>query len=467
MPIYRPRMAAKLLVPTDLGRAGEGSGLEFPIRPRSATLTVNDHNHADELELECQWSDLGLDPRWARSASVEFHMGEADERGDFAPDSKAGSKTLRFMGIADKIERKADDGGGQIARMTFRDFTALFLAMKPFPTKGLPSFADNLKSAWERICDHVGYRTEDGGIISNVSQLRGRLEFRGGVDAERPLGESVASRFRRLATVPAKDKSDAWAIWQQCVGMLGLVSYIDRDRCVVTTSTDLFASNPEEAPKLVWGSNILEMSETAIAPRDSKGIGLSSYDPLTGKTIEATYAPPSEVKVPRVRANRKHATGTIAEPTEDLEWFEYHGVTDPSRLEEIAKRVFLERSQQELEGTLMTSEMRVGRAGNARASIDLLTLRAGDSIRVEIDPLDVSGVLSIAGVDDRTRYLIDRGYNPSAAAILARNAKRLMEFGRTFKVRSARIHLAADGDAGEFSVHVEYMNQIRLEPEAR
>lgn len=459
MPIYRPRMTAKLLVPLDVGTPGSDT-LTFDMRVRSATLALNDHNHADELEIECAWGDLGVDPRFARSASVEFHMGEADASGGF----QTSALTFRFAGIADKVERIAKEE--HVAKLSCRDFTALFIAMKPFPSEGVPLMTDTLLDAWRRICDHTGFRQEDGSIVSSVRTLRDRIEFHGGVDPGLVIGSAVSSRFAKInGPIHVQPKADAWAVWQQAVGMLGLVSYIDRDRCVVTTTLDHFSFDESVTPRLVWGQNILEMSEAAIGLHDAKGILLTSFDPLTGKTIEATYDPRDKTKK-RPVAKKRGTVDTIE--AHAFEAFSYPGVTDPDKLAEIARRVWFERATQELEGQLTTAEMRVGtdaeRTGDpgAKQSVDLLSLRAGDSIRIEIDPLD-EGVFSILSTETaKANYLIERGYQPRAAWLLARNAGRLMKLGRTFKVKSSRIHLATDGDGGEFSVQINYINRFEL-----
>lgn len=457
MPIYRPRMTARLLVPLDVGKSGSQT-LDFEMRVRSATLTLNDHNHADELEIECSWSDLGIDPRFARSASVEFHMGEANEDGQFL----TSARTFRFAGIADRVERIAKDD--QVAKISCRDFTALFLAMKPFPKEGIPLMTDTLVDAWRKVCDNTGFRYPDASVVSSVENLRDRIEFRGGVDPNVVIGKAASSRFTGSGPIAAKPKDDAWAVWQQAVGMLGLISFIDRDRCIVTTSADQFALDPSAMPRLVWGQNILEMTESAIGIKDAKGVILTSYDPSTGTSIEASFNPNEKKQRP---VAKKRAAATTLEAS-DYEAFDYFGITDPDVLQLMAQRVWAERATQELEGQLTTAEMRVGtdaeRTGDtgAKASTDLLALRAGDSIRIEIDPLDEGVFSTLSSETARTKYLVDRGYQPQAARILARNASRLMQLGRTFKVRSSRIHLAADGDSGEFSVQINYINRLEL-----
>lgn len=89
MPIYRPRMHVRMLVPLDDGVAHSEHRVLLTPRLRSATLTRNDHNHADELEFECAWSDLGIDPRMARGrvfkvSDLRIHLAAAGDGGEFS-----------------------------------------------------------------------------------------------------------------------------------------------------------------------------------------------------------------------------------------------------------------------------------------------------------------------------------------------------------------------------------------------
>lgn len=473
MPIYRPRMSATMLVPLDAGVASEDR-LEIRPRLRSASLTLNDHNHADELEFECAWSDLGIDPRLARNASVDFSMGDqALEFGTYSPPPS----DFRFAGVADTVERSAGENG-HVAKVKCRDFTALFLGMKPFPPSGVPSMSSTLVAAWEQVCDHTGYRDiNTKQITSSVARLRNRLEFRGGVSPDLVIGDAVAPRFKKIGgSIPTKPGADAWAVWQQCIGMLGLVSWIERDRCIVSTSVDQYAEGPEAAPVLVYGRNILEMTETADSTLDSKGVWLTSFDPMTGQTIEAFWPPKGEVphngkastgKTPSgskgTTGHKTHQQRAAAQDIVDASdyWHQaYPSITNPDVLTARAKSVWEERARQEMSGKLKTAEMRISQESGAET--DLLALRCGDSIRVEIDHVDRDVFSILSTVDARAEYLEDLGYNTAAARILARNSRNVLQYGRTFKVKSVRIHLSADGDAGEFSVEVEYLNKIDL-----
>src|SRR5579883_2315374 len=114
MPTYRPRVAAVLRVAqmgTSAERASQASDdqlISFPIRVRRAFWESNDHQHADVLKLTAEWRDAGADPRLLSSATVQFYLGHADDRGQWTP----GADTLRFIGTLVRPRRIAKESEG-------------------------------------------------------------------------------------------------------------------------------------------------------------------------------------------------------------------------------------------------------------------------------------------------------------------------------------------------------------------
>lgn len=466
--IYRPRVAATLMVPDAVGVATTGL-IPFPLRVRAVSVTLNDHAHADEATVEFEHGDADVDPRLLKHGILQVHIGQAQapsvamRKEDLGRDTfTPGRQNLVFVGVVDTIERKANDGSGLQVSIKARDYTSFFLANKPYPSAGQPLYSQTLSDVWQLICNHTGRRDpETGEIVSSVTVLRNALEFRGGVTPGITLGKAVSERFARVGRVPLKAACDAWAAWQQCVGMLGLISWIDRDKCIVSTSTDLFIDAPQNRPSFVWGRNILDWSEKASSTFSDKGILIQSFDPIHGTVLEARFPEPGELQRKRKATQTKKGKPTKAVESENFDVFEYHGVTDADRLYEIAKRVYHERSLLELEGRLVTSEMEVETVGDADLALDLLQgLRAGVTLDVKIDPIDLD-TFSKTAPNLRMEYLVARGYSASAAQVMVQNADRLIAAGSTFLTRSVQIHLAADGDSGKFEVEIGYVNQYR------
>lgn len=449
-------MACVLFVPAIGDRS---DAVELPIRVRSANLESNDHNHADTLSVTCERIDADVDPRLLRNATCSFWIGDADANGVFTP----GPSTLRFCGLVTRARRSSSESSVSL-ELDFADYTTLFLRQKPFPSAGIPYYADTLLDAWRRICDHTGPLGDDGTVLSSVEALRDNIRFEGGTSPDLVIASAAARRFARVAKIPTKPGSDAWAVWQQCVGMLGLISYIDRDRCIVTTTTEHY--DPSSAPRFIWGRNVLEMELHVDDNFSDKGVAIVSFDALTGKTIEAFYPPPTDPRVKRkqpkasVRSKKGHAHNTKAKPavfeSERYEYFEYHGVTDPDALEAIAKRVWEERGRQACEGQLTTAEMFVGPLGN----VDVLSLRAGDAMRVEAAPDEQQGLLDLHSNEDRRRYMLQRGYSGEVADLIVRNLQVSRSFDPVFHALRVRTTLEVDGDGGRFEAAINFHNRI-------
>ncbi len=453
MPIYRPRMAAILDVPVGI------ESVTLPLRVRSATLESNDHLHADELHLEAEYGDAAIDPRFIRDANVAFWLGNANDRGDY----NAPNDDIRFVGLAHGVERAASESGRTVT-LTCRDYTALFLEHKPVRAAGIPRYTDTLADAWHRLCDETGpYVESRDEIVSTVSKLKDRLVFRGNVNQSIQLSHAVAARIARAGgPITVKQGADAWGVWLQCVGMFGLMTYIERDTCVVTTTKDHFADDSKRAPSMVYGSNVLSFKEHAHGAFQAKGTAISSFDPLTGTTLEAFYPPRDDKRIQRARltAKKKHAGPSLVK-AEDYDWQTYPGVTNPDALFAIAKATYEVRARQELEGSLSTAEMRV--ANVAGGEVDMLSLESGDTFNVQIDREMLNGVFATLSEGERVDYLTERGYSDGAAQLMAKTTAAKMRYGFSFKARKVRTHLEAAKDGGKFSIDVEYWNRIEIE----
>lgn len=450
MPIYRPRMLLSLSVPVMGDRAsrraqGASSFVsEFPVKVCKAKITANDHNHADVLSVTCDWKDIGCDPRLLANACGVFYMGNADERGHWAPTEK----DVRFIGILTKPRRSAALDQPMTVELEFLDYTTLFLEAKPFGTDGVPDLSMRLDDAWRRIVT----QTPGAGVMADRLVLLG-------LDRFPVLKDAVASRFAQLAKVATKPKTDAWAVWLECVGMCSLISYIYLDQCIVTTATHHYTA--ADPPKLVWGKNIASMDE-GRNPFLNKGIGLASFDPITGHAVEARYPPPGDPRVQKKIVNaKKKGTAAKTREADEWEWMEYSSVTDQKQLELAAQRVYEERSRQELEGNITTWEMNVETAKGR--DFDLLTLRSGDNIRIEFDPEDRQMLQSLGTESARVAYLVGRGYGRDVATIMARNMGDFALLDPVFYVKAVSTSLETDSDGGKFEISINYLNRILID----
>ena len=432
------------------------SVIEFPVQVRRATLGRGDHNHADELEILVDWRDAGVDPRLMSNAIVEFYLGSADENNTWEP-------TLlnrRFVGIATDVERVTSESERQVTIKAL-DFTTLFLESKPFPPDGIPTYGMNLEEAWRRIVGHTGGKDVEGNWFRSAELLMDRLVPEG-VDSWPPsLSRAVSSR---LVTdrIPVQQETDAWAVWQMCCGILGLISWIDQEHVVVTTATNLYTR--DDPPVMIWGKNISSIREKRNCALAGKRVCVMSYDPLGSRVLQAFYPSRDQKGTKVVKTNSGTKVKEKAENQADYQVFEYNGVSDQATLDHIAQRVYEERVRQELEGTMVTSEMWTETASGD--TFDLLNLCAGENIRVDLDQATMDGLGMLEGIGERTAWLKARGYEDSVAALLARNAQALHKLSSVFYTKSVSTTVECDESGGSYDTEITYCNRIDITGDA-
>lgn len=417
------------------------------------TLTRNSHLQADTCSILFDWRDAGVDPRFVNNAIVQLWIWDANAE-DFDI-----VKHLRFCGVATRPARKAD-GSGMHVSIDFHDYTSLFIASKPYPAaaEALPNWSDTLAVAWDRICSNTGaFDIEAGKIVSTVAALKSRLEFRlsDPLRAERTLGEAVPYRFHKISKPSPPHGADSWGVWVYCCSLLGMITFVELDKVIVTDTTEYFSE--DDAPTLIWGENIATVDERHDTSIAAKGMLMRSFDPTTGRLIEALYPPLGD---PRIRAKRATARPPGGQPTFDdlastYEIQNYPAIIDQTTLELRAREAWEERRRQELEGTLTTAAMQLETVTGDM--VDLLDLHAGDPIRVQVDA-DAETLNSLNDDNDRVRYLTDGiGYSPDVAQLIVANRVRLLQ--PVYHVSQLQISLRPES----FEARIEYHSKIHLE----
>lgn len=458
MTYYRPRMSAVLHCPvwgtsSERGQQANTEGtIRVPVRVSRASWTRNSHNYADELSITVDYRDAGVDPRLLGNATIEFFLGNADESGAWEP-SKA---NRRFLGIVTSVRRALEQDSRSV-EIEAQDFTSLMLQSKPYPPEGVPKYSDTLTDAWNLIVDHAGGKDVHGNWFRAAEALRGKVKPMG-IDGWPPrLSGACGERIAKNAPIHVGQASDAWAVWQKAVGLLGLISWIDQDDVIVATASNYYTR--ADPPVLVYGKNILKLEEQRNANLSGKKIALVAYDPVTGRVVHALYPTSQD---PKTTKKKSKAEG--AAQKDDYEVFEFNGVTDQARLIECAKRVYEERSRQELTGKLTTCEMFIERASEAQ--FDLLTLGAGQDIRIELEESVMHGLRNGTESGMSEAQLVtwltsdSVGYEPSVAELVARNAKTLDMRSCVFFTKSVTTTFEVDDTGGSFEIEIEYCNRI-------
>lgn len=448
--MYKPRTILQLDVPDWDGNAF----IHWHPPVISFKWTKNHHLAADELVVTVPWMEAGVDPRQIKNARGAFWLWD-DASQKFDEDTH-----LRFTGICKKAQRKLGSDGWEV-ELQFQDYTSLFLNMRPFPSDGIPEWTDTVPQAWQKICDNVGYRNrETGKIKSSVEALRYAMVVRPPEIASRTMGDSVSQRFHAISKPTPKPRSDAWAVWQWLCASIGLVSYIDRNELIVTTTNEHYVE--ENAPRLMYGHNILTFEETADVHVSQKGILGKAFDPLTGRLLESAFPPPDDPRIKKSRAVVKRAAKdgrdvSLNEASAEYEEFNFPEITTQDGLDARVREAFEEFSKQELKGKIGTAEMFLyGRDGSR---IEVAELRAGDCIYLGMDERVRDLKKFSMSESERIEYIMRTcGYIREVAELVSRNIHNRALAEPTFHIETIEVEYSL----GKFNVDITYHNKVYL-----
>ncbi len=444
-----------------LGTPNPDEAVHIEPRILSAKWTRNNHHEADVLTVTLGYKECGIDPRQLENAKCSFSIWDSNFE-DYNPE-----KHVRFTGFCKGAERKLG-GDAAVVELTFHDYTCLFLDMKPMKPEGLPEWTDSLREAWVKLCNFVGWQdptnnkivstvsifTRPGGIVFYPEDLQTHL-----------VGKVVTTRFHAISKPSPPSRCDAWAAWRWFVESLGLVTFIDKDVCVVANMNEFYISDggPRQTPPgVVYGQNIWGFEEKADPKVTSKGILLKSFNPLEGRMIEAFYPKPGDprLKTRKSAAGKKSDGGaaiTANEVSGDYEEYAYNYITEQAALDAKAQASFEERRRQELKGKFKTAEMRLPAADPNESDVDILELRSGAAIYIKVDRESLEVLRNLSSEEERVTYLVDVcGHEKDIARLLAKNSV-------VAEIQSPKFHVSSielEYSDQKFEVEVSFHNLI-------
>ncbi len=494
--------------------------------PMSAQIARNSYRMADELSLTANWRDLPYDARIIRAMAVFFFAGtlpgatglaapfEGPPRPGVAPGSivPATRENLRFIGLAD-MARDAHDSGGDTVELKCRDLTGVFIDKK-LPPK-------------------LRKKIEPGSNLRDVvSNLKATLD---GTEAEfirevvvRPAGTQLPrlnrKRYTKLAT-PANKRVQAarsgggaepvvvknakgqqesyWdAITDLCVSH-GFVPIIELDRLILQRPRTFFKDQPEAPGRdgvpqfareeggvrtMAYGRNLEDLQFSRKLHHDkAPTVRVTSLNPdaarASERLLEARY-PPRNRRGGRNVANNVDPTGKSKQ--ENVVNKLVYGVTDQDLLDQIAEAAYEGIARQEMRVTFSTADLASLSAIEGfkpNEDPDLLALKAGDPIRLLIEPVEAddrsyfsltelnkmitrararyqrTGNADVNDYDarDAVQYLKARGFSAEQARQLARilGSSGLQEVFRVQQVR-----MSFDMAAGSVGLDIDAVNYV-------
>ena len=424
----------------------------LPVLARRLTVDINDYTQADTFDAEIDYKSFPFDPRTIRACAVTIHM--EDRKQIFRGDNRLNlleptPENTIFQGFVDEESIQFDDDKRSV-RFEGRDFTAIlidtkYLEGKPIDTKTpLNDLIAQLLSG-VRSTQEIKVDNRTGTTLPTLAQFY--PEF----------GQPLAGQKNT-------EKDDSyWDIIQSLVTKAGLIAFIELDKLVISTPRVLHDKN--NAKKFIYGRNIKNLKFKRKLGRQ-KGFNVRvRYLDLGTKTVSTadipeqasdefiarTQLPRKRIQIPQVMPNGELGTPKDA----PFMTFRVTNVKNEDQLKAIAEKIFEEISLQQLEGDFETHEMCT--SDEADIEFDLLKLRNGTPIRIEVDQGDLEGFKRQGSTSARTKFLVDRCYNPVVAEALA---KTYGKFETVFYTKSVRYSM--DADTG-FKIAVNFINFIDLD----
>lgn len=444
----------------------------FDIRCLARRITVNrnDYTKADTFEAEIDYKNFPFDPRCIRACAVTVaiqDMGRVFTDTNSLNPIALTEENVAFIGFADEESITFNDDTRTV-KLEGRDFTAMlidrkYLAGNVAVDKPLDQVIKLMLSELEETKD----------LIVDV-RVSGALPT---------LAEFWSDKGELSGRKNTKKDQSYWDLIQSIVSDAGLIAYIELDKLVISKPRVLYDRN--QAKKFVYGKNLKNLEfKRKIGRKKGFNIVVRCLNVETKEVLEAlipkeatdewsneTGIPNTEVIIPKVVPSKpstmagKPQEGQNQLSDEEAEAkgdpapyiaFRVTNVTSKQQLIEIGQSIYEEIGRQQIEGSFETREMKIKfkRLDNKEEIFNILQLKIGTPIIVEIEGDDIAIIRNIknqAGIED---YLVKRKYDRRVARSLAQS---IGKSNTPFYTKS--VTYTMDAERG-FDCKVEFLNFI-------
>lgn len=445
--------------------------------PITATLQRLGVRKASKLQMEIEYQDLPIDPRTVRACAVEYYLGtvspEEFSRGiagetsydrvpgtevalplNIVPDEWVDEKgrrrtNNRFLGWVDLWDADWPEGELPVVRFDCTDNSALLADQDAPPQLGV-GINDRIDSA---VADY----------LSNFPQMRGlRVVYlpQGNGVVVPKLKDDVGavkvavSNTTKFVAVAGSGNSKVTVLdyLTDVVGSIGHMLRFDGVSVIIQRARTLYAGNvvgtnsEDEAFRgrtltdgrvldrrlMLYGRNILDMTFSRSFVKTSPfNVECRCYFPQRKKTLISRY-PAAD------RRNKDLKPGNSSEEKWHVRYVQ--GIATQAALDLVAQNYYEQVGRNELAANITTKNLASFGGGNADP--DLLDLRAGDDIDVEV-LRDPTGANTVTAIQDEIKsaaaqHLMRLGYGSGFAAAYQRAVDNI-GFPTIFKVRDATI----------------------------
>lgn len=444
---------------------------ELPILARSVTVNINDYTQADTFNVEIDYKSFPFDPRSIRACGVTIYM---ENVGRIYQDDNALEKLVPkrenavFMGFADEESISFDDMKRTV-RMEGRDFTSL-LADRKYP-HGTLSLEQPVDLVLKGILGSLK-ETQELKLLNLVTLNGGTMPI-----LAKFWGEQ--NRMAGMHNSPA-DQS-YWDLIQEIVSKAGLIAYIELDQLVLSTPRVLY--DDKKAKVLVYGKNLLNLEYKrkigrmkgfnvivrSLSLRDKEVISAKipaeateDWSKATGIAAKENHLQTLKPDGTPVDVSKTGNSNQVAQPAPYFS-FRVADVNDKLHLVRIGESIYEEMSRQQIEGSCETKDMEIPEwtrteSGKivSREAFDILKLRVGTPVSIEIDQGDLKGISRLSSQAERVRFLLSRGYKQRVADAFA---ETIGKYKSIYYTRAVTFTMAADTG---FKAKIEFVNFIQL-----
>jgi hypothetical protein len=208
----------------------------------------------------------------------------------------------------------------------------------------------------------------------------------------------------------------------------GFVLYVKGLDLVLTLPQyQLRSDSPRSTFALSWGYNVSGISMSRhMGKQKVPQIEVLSYDDERRQTISAKFPAKGQKVTTGIGTKRNEIVSSVV-----------YGVRDEDTLKRLAETLYtlLSRTEQEVE--ISTNDM-VDNADNS-----LLNIETGDALFVKFQPYNRE-LLSRLETAERAQWLLQRGFTPQAANLIAENLEVLDVFKKPFYIREADLEYSIE-----------------------
>lgn len=426
----------------------------------------NDYKTSDTFDCEIDYKNFPFDPRTIRACGVTIHIEDMQSvyNSDGSLNKIVPSKqNAVFVGFVDKENINFDDSK-RLVKFEGRDLTALLIDEKYAQNTPI-SLAAPVDVAIGSFLAQFPATKEIKVVNKTGKELPSLAYYYPGFNNGSGLTGSKS---------PGQHES-YWEIIQDIVNRAGLIAYMHLDQLWISNPRTVFNSN--NAVKFIYGKNIKSLEFSRKLGRH-KGFNvmvrsLAGKDVITAKVpeeAEADWLKAMGLTATAIRVPKLKPDGTLDTTQDQLGpymSFKIPHIGTHAQLVKIGQKTFEELIRQDLEGSLETNEM-LAHSGNSEQDpnykvYDLTTgttgglpLDVGQPVSIQIEMDDLNKITQLATVAERTRYLIQHGYDKTVASIFA---KTLGKTASVFYTKSYQLSL--DADSG-FKFKLNFINFIDL-----